>query len=68
MSMGELLNQADEKFNFPDDWDGEDVNCFAMRYMINNLEADYFDDWGCDEDEDEDEFDEEEEASDVIKS
>lgn len=39
-----LLNEkADEKFNFPDGWDGDDVKRFAMRYMINNLEADHFD-------------------------
>ena len=41
--MYDLLNQAEEKFNFPDSWDGDDVKRFAMRYMINNLEADYFD-------------------------
>jgi hypothetical protein len=37
-----LIEQADEKFNFPDSWDGDDIKCFAMRYMINNLEADHF--------------------------
>tara|TARA_Y100001938_G_scaffold151206_1_gene247478 strand:- start:10451 stop:10615 length:165 start_codon:yes stop_codon:yes gene_type:complete len=41
--MYHLLKQAGDKFNFPEYWDGEDVQCFAMRYMINNLEANHFD-------------------------
>ena len=63
-----LFEQADEKFNFPDSWDGDDIKCFAMRYMINNLEADHFD-----EDEElSDEnlrvmFDKDEEVSDATK-
>lgn len=49
-----LLNQAEEKFNFPEYWDGEDVQCFAMRHMINNLEANFFDEEEEEDDEDSD--------------
>ena len=40
LEQSRLINQIDKEMPFlPDDWDGDDLICFALRFMLSNGDA-----------------------------